>query len=202
MRLTVAASGQFGRKLRGDWPQSLRIDRKKLAGSPASGARSTSTVLLSLFLALCLSGPSALRAQTDCLSCHADKTMQDASGHSVGVDADLFHASIHGSLSCTGCHTSIKEYPHPETPVAVKCVACHADQAAGIAGSVHASASAHPCTSCQGDAHAISAKDDARSAVYPLNIPRTCGTCHASETLAKKYGLQNVYAIYMDSIHG
>jgi len=128
--------------------------------------------------------------------------MQDASGHSIGVDADVFHASIHGSLGCTDCHTSIKQYPHPDQPVAVKCAACHADQATGIAGSVHASASAHPCTSCHGDAHAIFPKDDARSAVYPLNIPRTCGTCHADQALAKKYGLQNVYAVYMDSIHG
>ena len=143
-----------------------------------------------------------LRAQTDCLSCHADKTMQDAAGHSVGVDADVFHASIHGSLGCTDCHTSIKDYPHPETPVAVKCAACHADQATGIADSVHASASAHPCTGCHGDAHAIFPKSDARSAVYPLNIPRTCGSCHASDALAKKYGLQNVYSVYMDSIHG
>ena len=111
----MAASGQFGRKLRGDWPQSLRIARKKLAGLPGAGATSTSAVLLSLLLAICLSGPSALRAQTDCLSCHADKTMQDAAGHSVGVDADVFHASIHGSLGCTDCHTSIKEYPHPDT---------------------------------------------------------------------------------------
>ena len=109
MRLTVAASGQFGRKLRGDWPQSLHIARKKLAGLPGSGATSNSAVLLSLLLAICLSGPSMLRAQTDCLSCHADKTMQDAAGHSVGVDADVFHASIHGSLGCTDCHTSIKE---------------------------------------------------------------------------------------------
>jgi len=128
--------------------------------------------------------------------------MQDASGHSVGVDADLFHTSIHGSLSCTDCHTSIKDYPHPEKPVAVKCVACHAEQAAAIAGSIHASASAHPCTSCHGDAHAIFPKDDARSAVYPLNIPRTCGNCHSDPVLAKKYGLQNVYSVYMDSIHG
>ena len=62
--------------------------------------------------------------------------------------------------------------------------------------------SANPCTSCHGDAHAIFPKDDPRSAVYPLNIPRTCGNCHANEALAKKYGLQNVYATYMDSIHG
>ena len=146
--------------------------------------------------------PFILRAQTDCLSCHADKTMQDASGHSVGVDGDKFKASMHGSLGCVDCHTSIKEYPHPDNPTAVKCDTCHADQASAIVGSVHAAASAHPCTSCHGDAHAIFPKADPRSAVYPLNIPRTCGTCHASEALAKKYGLQNVYATYMDSIHG
>jgi hypothetical protein len=151
-----------------------------------------------LFLGL----PSMLLAQTDCLSCHADKTMQDAAGHSVGVDADTFHASIHGSLSCTDCHTSIKQYPHPDKLTPVKCAACHADQATGLGGSVHASVSAQPCTSCHGDAHSIFPKTDARSAVYPLNIPRTCGTCHSDPALAKKYGLQNVYSVYMDSIHG
>ena len=33
----------------------------------------------------------------------------------------------------------------------------------------------HPCTSCHGDAHTIFPKDDTRSAVYPLNVPKTCG---------------------------
>jgi predicted CXXCH cytochrome family protein len=145
---------------------------------------------------------SLLPAQTDCLSCHGDKTMQDASGHSVGVDADTFHASIHGTLSCTDCHTSIKDFPHAETPVAVDCKKCHADQAAALHDSVHAKASAQPCISCHGDAHSIFPKDNPKSAVYPLNIPKTCGTCHASEALAKKFKLQNVYATYMDSIHG
>ena len=159
-------------------------------------------LLLAMTVVLLLLSPLGLRAQTDCLSCHADKTLQDASGHSVGVDGDNFHASIHGSLSCTDCHTSIKEYPHPGTVTAVKCETCHADQGSAIGSSVHAKASAHPCTSCHGDAHSIFPKSDPRSAVYPLNIPKTCGTCHASETLAKKYGLQNVYATYMDSIHG
>ena len=124
------------------------------------------------------------------------------SGKSVGVDGDSFHASIHGSLSCSDCHTTIKEYPHPDKLATVKCETCHADQASAIGGSVHAKASAHPCTSCHGDAHAISRRDDPKSAVYPLNIPKTCGTCHANEALAKKYGLQNVYSTYMDSIHG
>jgi predicted CXXCH cytochrome family protein len=164
-----------------------------------SGSRTLATVV-SIWLLLGV--PIALRGQTDCLSCHADKTLQDASGKSVGVDADVFHTSMHGSLSCTDCHTSIKDYPHPDQPAAVECVTCHADQASAIGGSVHAKASAHPCTSCHGDAHKIFPKDDPRSAVYPLNIPKTCGTCHANDALAKKYGLQNVYATYMDSIHG
>ena len=151
---------------------------------------------------LVTSFPGAVRAQTDCLGCHGDKTLQDASGQSVGVDGDKFHASIHGSLACSDCHTSIKEYPHPDKLEAVKCETCHADQAAAIGGSIHAKASAHPCTSCHGDAHSIYPKDNPKSAVYPLNIPKTCGTCHANEALAKKYGLQNVYATYMDSIHG
>ena len=166
----------------------------------AAFSRGTLATMLAALLFLGL--PSMLLAQTDCLSCHADKTMQDAAGHSVGVDADTFHASIHGSLSCTDCHTSIKQYPHPDKLTSVKCAACHADQATGLGGSVHASVSAQPCTSCHGDAHSIFPKTDARSAVYPLNIPRTCGTCHSDPALAKKYGLQNVYSVYMDSIHG
>ena len=167
------------------------------------GVDAGSTLLIAaLVLFLLLGVPSFLHAQTDCLACHADKTLQDASGKSVGVDADNFHASIHGVLNCTDCHTTIKEYPHPEQVEAVKCVTCHADEASAIGGSVHAKASEHPCTSCHGDAHTIYPKSDPKSAVYPLNIPKTCGTCHASAELAKKYGLQNVYATYMDSIHG
>lgn len=167
---------------------------------PAIGVR---LLVAGFFALLMVAIPRALlAADADCLSCHADKTMQDASGKNVGVDATVFHASIHGSLACSDCHTSIHQYPHPDHPEPVKCAICHADEATGLAGSVHAKASANACTSCHGNAHAIFTKDDPRSAVYALNIPRTCGTCHGSEALAKKYGLQNVYSVYMDSIHG
>lgn len=142
------------------------------------------------------------QAQVDCLSCHGDKTMQDTEGHSASVDGDVFKASIHGTLSCSDCHKDVKEFPHANKPAPVKCETCHSDQAAAIAGSVHASTGWHSCTSCHGNAHAIMPKDNPHSAVYPLNIPKTCGGCHANETLAKKYHLQNVYSTYMDSIHG
>jgi predicted CXXCH cytochrome family protein len=177
----------------------MNVDRCK---AEASGV-GLGPIALAVFAILLLAGfPGVLRGQTDCLACHGDKTAQDASGHSISVDGDNFHASIHGSLACSDCHTTIKEYPHPDTVTTVKCATCHADQATAIAGSIHDGTSPHPCTSCHGDAHSIYPKDNPKSAVYPLNIPKTCGTCHANEALAKKYGLQNVYSHYMDSIHG
>ena len=146
--------------------------------------------------------PQGLVAQTDCLSCHADKSMTDAAGHSITVDGARFSASIHGSLQCNNCHSDIKEYPHPDHIAKVDCKTCHADEASKLAGSVHSSSKEHPCTSCHGNAHEIFPKSDARSAVYPLNVPKTCGQCHSDGAMATKKGLPSIYPHYMDSIHG
>ena len=70
--------------------------------------------IVSLVALLIWIAPSHLYAQTDCLSCHADKTMQDAAGHSIAVDGNTFSASIHGSMKCNDCHADIKDYPHPD----------------------------------------------------------------------------------------
>jgi len=159
---------------------------------------------LTLFAsALFLFGPARpLHADVDCLSCHSDTTMQDANGKSIGVDAGKFHAGVHGVLKCNDCHKDIHDYPHPDHPAKVQCGSCHADEAAALAGSIHAKASEHPCTSCHGNAHEIVTKTDPKSTVYPLNIPKTCGACHGNPEMAKKYHLPNVYALYIDSIHG
>jgi predicted CXXCH cytochrome family protein len=166
---------------------------------------------LATFVAGLLLAGSArpLYADSDCLSCHNDPTLQDASGHSIGVNADKFHASIHGTLKCTDCHTGIKDYPHPDKPAAVQCETCHAEEATGLSHSVHAKATnpsgqgtSNTCLNCHGNQHEIVAKTDPKSPVYPLNIPKTCGSCHGNEAMAKKYGLPNVYAAYIDSIHG
>jgi len=170
---------------------------RKLRGTFRSGTFTLGLALLAFAVA-----PAALRAQADCLACHGDKSMTDASGHSISVDGQKFAASIHGSLKCNDCHADIKGYPHPDHVAPVQCKTCHADEATALVGSVHADGKEHPCTSCHGNAHEIFPKDDSRSNVYPLNIPRTCGTCHGSEAMAKKHGLPNVYPLYMDSIHG
>jgi predicted CXXCH cytochrome family protein len=152
-------------------------------------------------LTLCIA-PACVAAQSECLACHADKTMQDSTGHSISVDGEKFGASIHGSLQCSNCHADIKEYPHPDHIAKVDCKACHADEGSKLASSVHSSSREHPCTSCHGNAHEIFPKTDARSAVYPLNIPKTCGQCHSDGAMATKKGLPSVYPHYMDSIHG
>lgn len=163
---------------------------------------------LSLPLAILALGglvaPVRIHAQksTECLACHGDATMQDASGHGIAVDGSKFQSSVHGSLECVNCHSSIKSYPHPDKIERVKCDTCHADEASGLAASVHSSSAEHPCTSCHGDAHSIFPKSDSRSAVYPLNVPRTCGNCHSTNGMAGKHGLPSVYPSYIDSIHG
>jgi len=140
--------------------------------------------------------------RAECLSCHSETSMADQAGHSVYVDGAKQKASVHGSLDCTDCHTSIKGYPHPEHPTSVNCTTCHSSEAADVAASIHARASAQPCLGCHGDPHTIVSVKDPQSPVYTMNIPRTCGTCHGNPELAKKFGLLNVYSLYIDSIHG
>ena len=161
-----------------------------------NGALATALAAFAFLLA-----PGTLHAQTDCLLCHGDKNMTNAAGHNISVNGKTFSASVHGVLQCTSCHTDIKGFPHPDHIAKVQCRTCHADQVSALAGSVHAN---HDCTSCHGNGnpHAIFPKDDPRSAVYPFNIPRTCGNCHGNPEMAKKYGLPNVYSMYVDSIHG
>ena len=166
---------------------------------PRLGVRAMLFAILAFFILLV---PGFLHAQTDCLACHGDLTMKDNNGHSIGVDSQKFSASSHGSLKCNDCHADIKDYPHPDHPARVQCSICHSDQDAQLRASVHADGNEHPCTSCHGDAHAIFPKSDARSKVYPLNVPNTCGQCHGDNGLAQKHGLPSVYPHYIDSIHG
>ena len=163
---------------------------------------SSITIVLAATALVFYAAPAVAQSSSECLTCHADASMTDTAGHSIAVDESKFHSSIHGSLECANCHATIKGYPHPDKVTPVKCDTCHADEAAGLAGSVHSSSVDHPCTSCHGNAHTIFPKTDSRSAVYPLNVPRTCGTCHGTDGMAKKHGLESVYPSYIDSIHG
>ena len=58
------------------------------------------------------------------------------------------------------------------------------------------------CTDCHG-VHGIHSASDARSSVYPLNIPATCGRCHADADYMKNYEIPtDQIAQYETSVHG
>lgn len=127
-------------------------------------------------------------AKLDCLSCHSEKASAKA--------------SVHGDLSCTGCHSTIQSFPHPEKQTQVDCASCHSGNAAALGKSVHAAPGGPTCLSCHGGAHSILSAKDPKSTTYPSNVPRTCGACHGNAEVAKRLKLPEVYSLYMDSIHG
>lgn len=58
------------------------------------------------------------------------------------------------------------------------------------------------CTSCHG-VHPVRAVSDARSPVFPTNVPSTCARCHADVALMKPYGIPtSQFAEYRESVHG
>ena len=94
--------------------------------------KTASSIVLALGALLVFAAPRVAQAETDCIACHGNTSLQDASGKTIaGVDTGVFHASLHGSLKCGDCHTTIKDYPHPDQITPVKCESCHADQAEG-----------------------------------------------------------------------
>ncbi len=163
--------------------------------------------VLPVALLLCWAGVVQAKMDTAlCLACHnasAPKT-EDPSKVSLHVDAKLFKSSVHAAFGCPVCHTDIEGFPHKLPTRKVSCEGCHATQSAAFRRSVHANVekTVPGCLNCHGNPHGILPKRDPASNVYTLNLPRTCGRCHGNAELAKRYGFPDVYALYMDSIHG
>lgn len=154
----------------------------------------------------------------DCVQCHADATdiphpeslkkVQCTACHDVAVSGA--HARLGGKgLACSACHGSHAIDPPPEVESAI-CKKCHMPVVEEYGKSVHGVAllkgngDVALCLNCHGSAHELKKVRDPGSPVYPLNLPRTCGTCHGDPELAKRHGIAvtNVYELYMDSIHG
>lgn len=57
------------------------------------------------------------------------------------------------------------------------------------------------CSDCHGN-HGVLAANDSRSAVYPVNVPATCGRCHANAEYMAGYAIPtNQLAEYDSSVH-
>src|ERR1035437_1502058 len=102
---------------------------------------------------------------TDCFTCHEDKTLvkTNAAGQAVAlfVDGNKFAKSIHAKHLCVSCHSDITDLPHPEPFVAkaVSCAKCHRVETEIYLGSDHGQAvhkgvqDAASCKDCHGSNH-------------------------------------------------
>ena len=159
--------------------------------------------------------PPGAQEDGDCQGCHGDKTLETRRGGrrvSLYVDAGRLSASIHGSLSCTGCHADLggSEPPHAVPARKVDCGACHEEVRNLFAGDLHGRAAAQGdplaprCRDCHGE-HDILAVKDPASAVAPQRIPFVCGRCHregAPVARRREIHQTNILENYTESIHG
>lgn len=130
---------------------------------------------------------------------------------------------------CTTCHdahgiVSTKEPGSSVYPLNVTktCAKCHADaafmrmynpalpidQLDKYRASVHGMKNAHgdvkvaACASCHGS-HDIRSASDVKSRVYALNLPTTCGACHANAKYMKGYRIPtDQVKRFSSSVHG
>lgn len=155
---------------------------------------------------VCWGQSTATSGGLNCLACHGQPGFSVQKGHSLYINPQKFKASVHGVLGCQACHSDITQFPHKLPVKKVACAKCHASEGSAFEVSVHHLVMKNPsspaCLNCHGNPHAIVSVHNPLSPVYALNLPRTCGKCHGNPKLAKKYGLPNVYSMYIDSIHG
>jgi len=147
-----------------------------------------------------------------CGKCHKDVvTHFSQSAHGTALAQ-----GVQGAPACIDCHgehniepVASKESPVYKTLEARVCESCHLDNpdvrkrvgpSAGFIAayeqSVHGKAlqkgneSAATCSNCHG-AHDMQKGSDPRSLVHKMNVPQTCGQCHA-----------DVKKTYEESVHG
>ncbi len=111
------------------------------------------------------------------------------------IDAERFHVSVHGQLSCRDCHEDINEKKFHPDPANVnkalkdffhpgQCTACHEEVADEIAGDSHGGQAATPwqrfdnCIECHDPHYQVSDGDNV--SIPDLNQPADvkCSRCH------------------------
>lgn len=144
-----------------------------------------------------------------CATCHANMV----SDYKRSVHGQAVSHGNGAAPSCDTCHGSAHELESAKTAkfraaVPDLCGACHADIAEQYRETVHGQAvqrgimQAPVCTDCHGE-HSILPPKDAASSVNPNHIRDTCGTCHNSVVLSRRFGLPRDRIVSFDaSYHG
>jgi cytochrome b subunit of formate dehydrogenase len=159
-----------------------------------------------------------------CGTCHGQKFVMEASGHSAQPFLS-YQESVHGksvaagsekAAVCTDCHgahdilsasdpkSSIFKFNVPAT-----CAKCHGPVQQAFMQSIHGQAIARGdwqapvCTDCHG-IHSIKSHLDPNSPVSPQNLALvTCARCHEGVRLSQEFGFEGRRATtYLASYHG
>ena len=157
-----------------------------------------------------------------CGVCHPDVRVQfERSVHlTEGVDCVACHGGDPAATTAAAAHGRGFRGAPRRRDVPALCASCHAnvekmraynlptDQWALYQTSGHGRRLAQGdervavCIDCHG-AHDIRRRTDPESGVFPPNIPKTCGRCHADAALMAHYGRKaNVFDDYAKSVHG
>jgi nitrate/TMAO reductase-like tetraheme cytochrome c subunit len=190
------------------------MKRRKRAG----GASVIPRVIVSLLLFVGLTAGVAWGDNTLCLGCHKDEslTREDARGRKVSlfVSEAGFASSVHGKLSCSNCHTHIKDDAHAEggkkvADKSVNCGACHKEAEKEYQQGLHAkmimkgTERAAYCNDCHGK-HNILPSKNPKSMTNVANIAKTCERCHSDVEFVKHHALGTAIPKeeFKTSVHG
>jgi cytochrome b subunit of formate dehydrogenase len=159
-----------------------------------------------------------------CGTCHGQKFVMEASGHSAQPFAS-YEQSVHGkavaagsdkAAVCTDCHGSHEILAASDSKssifkfnVPVTCAKCHQSVEKEFMQSIHGQAitrgngQAPVCTDCHG-IHSITAHLDPNSSVAAQNLARvTCARCHEGVRLSQEFGVEGRRSTtYLASYHG
>ncbi len=164
------------------------------------------------------------RIPATCGSCHGQKFVMAASGHSSQTYVS-YQESVHGravaagsktAAVCTDCHNAhnILRASDPQSPifkfnVPATCARCHGTAKAEYVQSIHGQAVARGnwqapvCTDCHG-IHSIKSHVDPQSSVAAQALARTtCARCHEGVRLSQEFSMPDRRATtYLESYHG
>lgn len=171
-----------------------------------------------------------LKEEDNCLKCHQEEEVlpDDFSQNDIHLQPGLSCTGCHGGDSskedmdeamdpaagytgvpskkdipafCGKCHSDINFMRQYQPRISV-------DQAKQYFTSIHGQKlirgdeSVADCASCH-TGHAIMPARDPRSSIYPLNIPKTCNSCHGDTQYMQAYSIPtNQYDEFVGSVHG
>ncbi|HEU5204757.1 MAG TPA: cytochrome c3 family protein [Candidatus Limnocylindrales bacterium] len=137
-----------------------------------------------------------------CSSCHGGDPTADDVTVAMSTEAGFLGVPDRSSAVgiCGECHANIERMRQYQLPT---------DQLTKYRASVHGQRLSEAndtrvaiCTDCHG-VHDVKKASDPTAAVFPLNVPGLCASCHADADLMKPYDIPtDQYQTYQASVHG